>query len=90
MMDILKKIWFYSFKVEKGNVSSLVVNLIVWVVAAFVAGVVLWLATALTAWVPVVGFLVGIIVGIVGSVVELYSLIGVVLSVLVYLDVLKD
>ena len=89
-MDILKKIWFYSFKVEKKNVSSLVVNLIVWIVAAFAAGLVLWLATALTAWIPVVGFLVALVLGIVGSVVELYSLIGIVLSILVFADVLKD
>ena len=89
-MDILKKIWFYSFKVEKKNVSSLVVNLIVWVVAAFAAGIVLWLATALTGWIPVVGWLIGVIVGIAGGVVELYSVIGIVLSILVFLDVLKD
>ena len=89
-MDLLKKIWFYSFKVEKKNVSSLVVNLIVWVVAAFVAGIVLWLATALTGWIPVIGWLIGVIVGIVGGAVELYSLIGIVLSILVFLDVLKD
>ncbi len=89
-MDILKKIWFYSFKVEKKNVSSLVVNLIVWIVAAFAAGLVLWLATSLTAWIPVVGFLVALVLGIVGSVVELYSLIGIVLAILVFADVLKD
>lgn len=89
-MDLIKKIWFYSFKVEKKNVSSLVVNLIVWVVAAFVAGIVLWLATALTGWIPVVGWLIGVIVGIAGGVVELYSMIGIVLSILVFLDVLKD
>lgn len=89
-MDMLKKIWFYSFKVEKKNVSSLVVNIIVWVVAAFLAGVVLWLASALTGWIPLVGGLIGLIIGIVGGAVELYSLIGIVLSVLVFVDVLKD
>ena len=88
-MEILKKFWPYSFKVEKKNVSSLVVNLIVWVVGAFIAGVILWLATALTGWIPVVGALVGIIVGIIGSAVELYSLIGIVLAILVFVDVLK-
>ena len=88
-MEILKKFWPYSFKVEKKNVSSLVVNLIVWVVGAFIAGVILWLATALTGWIPVVGALIGIIVGIIGSAVELYSLIGIVLAILVFVDVLK-
>lgn len=89
-MELLKKIWFYSFKVEKKNVSSLVVNLIVWIVAAFAAGVVLWLATALTGWIPVIGGLIGLVVGIVGGAIELYSIIGIVLSVLVFLDILKD
>ncbi len=89
-MKTLKKIWFYSFKVEKKNVSSLVVNLIVWVVAAFIAGIVLWLATSLTSWIPIIGWLIGVIVGIAGGAVELYSLIGIVLSILVFLDVLKD
>ncbi len=89
-MDMLKNIWSYSFKVEKKNVPSLVVNLIVWVVAAFLAGLVLWLATALTGWIPVVGGLVGIVVGIVGGAIELYSLVGIVLSILVFLNVLKD
>lgn len=89
-MDILKKIWFYSFKVEKKNVSSLVVNLIVWVVAAFAAGLILGLTSFITGWIPVVGILVALVLGVVGGVIELYSLIGIVLSVLVYLDVLKD
>lgn len=89
-MELLKKIWFYSFKVEKKNVSSLVVNLIVWVVAAFVAGIVLWLATVLTGWIPVVGWLIAVIAGIVGGAVELYSVIGIILSILVFFDVLKD
>ena len=89
-MDMLKKIWFYSFKVEKKNISSLVVNIIVWVVAAFIAGIVLWLASALTGWIPLVGGLIGIIVGILGGAVELYSLIGIVLSILVFADILKD
>lgn len=88
-MELVKKIWAYSFKVEKGNVSSLVVNLIVWIVAAFVAGLMLWVTTLLTAWIPVVGVLVGIIVGILGAAVELYSLISIVLAILVFLDVLK-
>lgn len=88
-MEILKKFWPYSFKVEKKNVSSLVVNLIVWVVGAFIAGIILWLATALTGWIPVIGALIGIIVGIIGSAIELYSLIGIVLAILVFVDVLK-
>ena len=89
MMDFLKKFWPYSFKVEQKNVSSLVVNIIVWVVAAFIAGVILWLAGALTGWIPVVGNLIGAIVGILGGAIELYSTAGIVLAVLNFVGVLK-
>ena len=89
-MELVKKIWSYSFKVQKKSVSSLVVNLIVWVVGAFLAGVILWLATALTGWIPVVGWLIGTIVGVLGGVIELYTVIGIILSILVFLDILKD
>jgi len=89
-MDLIKQIWFLSFGVKKRNVTSLVSNLIIWIVAAVVAGLILWLATALTGWIPVVGTVIGIIVGIIGGLIELYSIIGIVLSVLVFLDVLKS
>ena len=88
-MDLIKNIWFFSFKVEKKNATSLVVNLIVWVVAAVLAGLVLWLATALTGWIPLIGGLIGGIVGFVGGVIEIYSVIGIVLSVLKFLDIVK-
>ena len=89
-MDLLKKIWAFSFTVKKKDVTSLVVNLIIWIIAAAIAGLVLWLATAITGWIPVVGWLVGILVGIIGTVVEIYSLVGIVLSILNFCDVLKD
>ena len=89
-MELLKKIWAHSFKVEKKKASSLVINLILWIVGAFVASIVLWLASFLTGWIPVIGLLVGLVVGVLGGAVELYCLIGVVLSILVFLDVLKD
>jgi len=60
------------------------------VVAAFIAGIVLWLATSLTSWIPIIRWLIGVFVGIAGGAVELYSLIVIVLSILVFLDVLKD
>ena len=89
-MDLLKKIWAFYFTVKKKDVTSLVVNLIIWIIAAAIAGLVLWLATAITGWSPVVGWLVGILVGIIGTVVEIYSLVGIVLSILNFCDVLKD
>lgn len=89
-MELLKKFWAYSFKVEQKNVSSFVTNLIVWVVACFVAGAILWVAGAITGWIPVVGELLGVILGILGGACELYCTVGVVLAILVFVGVLKD
>lgn len=79
-MEILKKYFPYSFK-EKKDVAALVVNIIIYVVAAFVAGVLM----AILSFIP----FIGLIIGILGSVVELYVTIGIVLSILDYLKVLK-
>ena len=89
-MELIKKLWFYSFKVEKKNVSSFVANLIIWVVASVLAGIVLWLAGAIAAWIPVVGKIIGALVGILGAVTELYCTVGIVLAILIFVGVLKD
>ena len=89
-MALLKKFWPYSFTVQKKNVTSLVVNIIVQLVVAVVAGLLIWLATAITGWIPVLGWLLGILLGAVGTIVNLYCVIGIVLSVLNFCDVLKD
>ena len=80
-MDFLKTVWPTPFKIEKGNLSSLLVRLILLVVACAVIGILI----GVLARIPVVG----ILFGLVGSLVELYSLVGVVLCFLVYFDVLK-
>ncbi|MBR4053234.1 MAG: hypothetical protein IKK06_00355 [Clostridia bacterium] len=89
-MAFLKKFWPYSFTVKAKDVTSLVVNIIIQILVAFAAGLLIWLATAITGWIPVVGGLIGVLLGIVGSVIEIYVLIGIVLSVLNFCDVLKD
>lgn len=86
-MDILKKVFPYSF--GAAEVKDLVVKIIVYIVAAFLAGVVLALAGLITGWIPVLGAVIGLLLSIVGGAVELYVLIGIVLLVLDYLKVLK-
>ncbi len=80
-MDLLKTIWPVSFKTKHKDVTSLVVMLIVHLVAGLVAGLVI----SLVAWVPVVGWLFSIV----GSVLGLYVLVGIVLTVLDWLEILK-
>ena len=72
-MDMLKKFFPYSFGAK--DVASLVVKIIVYLVAGAVAG---WIVGLL----PVVG-------GLLGSLVGLYGTVGIVVLVLDYLKVLK-
>lgn len=79
-MDTLVKFFPYSFK-EKKDVAALIVNILVYIVVGFAVGVV----GTLLGFIPFVGFLITILV----SAVDLYILIGIVLSVLDYLKVIK-
>lgn len=79
-MDTLKKFFPFSFK-EKKDVAALVINVILYLVAAVVIGFVL----GIVALIPIIN----LIVGLVGGLVELYVLAGIVLSFLDYFKVLK-
>ena len=79
-MDMLKKFFPYSFAAKK-DVAALVINIIVYIVVGFIAGALIGLLW----WVPIVN----IITGILGSAIELYILIGLVLTVLDYCKILK-
>lgn len=80
-MEMLKKFWPTPFRIKPKDVTSLVVQLVIFVVVCAVVGTLI----ALLAKIPVLG----ILFGIVGGLLELYALIGIVLSVLVYFDMLK-
>jgi len=78
-MEFLQKLWPTPFKIEKGNVTSFVVQLIIFIVLTAVIAVLISLLAAIP--------IVGIIFSIVGSLMGLYTLIGVVLCVLRFLEV---
>ena len=78
-MDILKKWLPHAFKVK--DVSSLIVTLLIYVVIDIVCGFVI----GLLAKIPVIG----ILFSLVGSLVGLYALVGIVLSILDFLKVVK-
>lgn len=69
--------------VEKAveNVTDLVVSLLIYIVVGAVAGVVL----GFLGGIPVVG----LVFQLIGTVLSLYTTVGIVLAVLVFLDVLK-
>jgi flagellar biosynthesis protein FlhB len=79
----LKKLFPLSYQLD------LVKSIIYYLVAAIVAGLLIWLSTALTGWIPVVGAIVGWILRIVGILAEIYVVGGIIVSILVKLDVLK-
>ena len=78
-MEMLKKFYPHAFKASEGK--DLAVALIIYILIDFVCGLVI----GLLAKIP----LIGIIFSLLGSVIGLYALIGIILSVLVFLKVVK-
>ena len=79
-MEALKKYFPFAFK-EKKDVAALVINIILHIVVGAVLGIVASLVT----WIPLIGWLIGAIMGLV----DLYIFISIVLAVLDYLKILK-
>ena len=80
-MDMLKKLWPTPFKIERKNLTSFLVQLIIFIVVCAVVGVLIGVLRSIP--------ILGIIFWIVGSLLEIYSIVGIVLCVLVFLDVIK-
>jgi hypothetical protein len=89
VMDFLKNFWPMSFK-KNDSVSNLVIGVIVYVVVGIIAGLIIGLAGLLTGWIPVVGPVLGIILSAIGTLVEVYTVAGIVIKFLAYFNVLKD
>ena len=79
-MSTLKTIWPTPFKIEKGNVASLIIQLVIFLVVCAVVGWLIGLLSGLP--------LLGVIFTLLGSLMEIYSVVGIVLCVLVFLGVL--
>ena len=88
-METLKKFFPLSFK-RLDSVGSLIVGILLYLVVGIVASALIWLATFLTIWIPLVGVLVGWVLGIAGALVDIYVLAGIVIQILAYCKVLKD
>lgn len=78
-MDMLKKLFPHAFKATQ--LKSFIVTLIVYFLIDVVCGFVIGLLASLP--------LIGIVFSLLGSVVGLYALVGVILSILVFIKVLK-
>ena len=78
-MQFLRSLWPTPFKIKKGDVVSLIVQLVIFLVVCAVVG---WLIGIL-AEIPILG----IIFTLLGSLMEIYSLVGIVLCVLKFLGI---
>lgn len=80
-MDTLKKFFPLSFRTKDGDVASLVINILLHIVGDIIAGAIIGLLSGL----PFVGWLFSLV----GSLVGLYFLAGIVISLLNYFKILK-
>lgn len=77
-MDSIKPFFPVNNKVEKGNVVSLIITIIIYFAFALVAGIII----GVLSHIPIVGILTTII----SALVELYCLIGLVLAIIKFLQ----
>lgn len=84
----LKQLFPISYKRTK-DVADLIVGILIYIVAAIVAGALIQLAGLLVGWIPVVGAIVGWVLRIVGALIEVYVIAGIVIQILVFCKVIK-
>ncbi len=82
-MDALKKIFPISFGSD-----GIIKKIIIYIVAAIVGTVLLFIAGLLTG-IPVVGFIIALVCRIVGIILDIYVIAGIVLAILVACKVIN-
>ena len=86
-MDFLKKLFPHAFaSVEKDN---FVKALILYIIVAVVGAVVGFVVGTLLGWIPLIGFIIGLLLKIAGIIIDVYAVGGIILSLLVYFKVLQ-
>ena len=80
-MDFLKKYWPTPFKIKAGDVASLLIQGIIFLVICAVVGFLIGLLAKIA--------IIGVIFILIGSLMEIYGFVGLVLCVLKFLDVVK-
>lgn len=84
---MLKALFPVSFGTKE--VSSLVIRTIIYILCAVIAGAIVGLATMLVGWIPVAGAIVGWVLGIIGGIIGLYFLAAIVVLFLAHFKVIK-
>ena len=78
-MELLKKYFPFAFKATE--LTPFIISLVIYVLIDVVCGVVIGLLAKLP--------IIGIVFSLLGAVIGLYALVGIVLSILVFLKVVK-
>ena len=87
-MDLLKKIFPFSFNAK--DVTALVIAIVLYLVGGTLIDLVLALVFGLLSGIPLIGILFGILGWVVGTAVGAYCLVGLVLAVLTYFNLIKE
>lgn len=82
-MDILKKVFPLSFK--SADIAYFIISLIVYVLASTIIGVI----NGILLLIPLIGFIIAAVFGLISSIVGIYCLAGIVISILVFLKVMQ-
>ena len=80
-MEFLKTLWPTPFKIKPKNLASFLIQLLIFVVIVAGVGILIGVLSGI----PIVGWLFGIV----GSLIGIYNIVGIVLCILVFADVLK-
>ncbi len=80
-MDMLRKIWPTPFKIKEKDVASFIIQLVIFLVITAVIGWVISLLAGIK--------IIGLIFALVGSLMEIYGIVGIVLCVLKFLGKVK-
>ena len=62
--------------------------LVTYIIIAIIAGALMWAAGFVTGWIPVVGAVVNWVLRIIATVVSVYVIAGIIVTILVALDVI--
>ena len=80
-MDFLKTLWPTTFKVKEKDIASLVVQLIIFIVLIALFSIAIGILSAIP--------IIGVVFWVLGSLVDLYSLIGIVLCIVNFFGLIK-
>ena len=87
-MKTLKNLFPLSFK-RNNSFINFIIALVIYLVIGAVAGLLIWFAGTITGWIPVAGTIVAWALRIIGTVVDLYVVIGIIIQILAFLKIIK-